>query len=329
MLVLIIFFGIFTLLLGIIVHELGHLVFGLVSGYSFSVFRVGPLCWFKEEGRMRFRVSKSPVVGQCLMTPNPIFENFKFVLYNAGGGIFNVLFALVFVPILFFELNTFVLIWVVNSFVLGVLNLVPSGRAIPNDGRNIIKALESKAAARGLYNMLYSNGRFVQGATYSDFDENFFDMPEEANVNNYLVATSVLSKAGQLDWLGRYDEAAREFERLPKEVLDKLPTFYKVGAKLALIDFYVMRKKDFQAAIDLAQDAYVKKVLKASSSYNPSYLCVSAGYAFFVEKDRERALKLLDGVDFKSLPKGVGVMAEREVAGLVRELNRNKNSIQI
>jgi len=34
----------------IAIHEFGHMIFGLITGYKFSSFRMGNLMWVKEEG---------------------------------------------------------------------------------------------------------------------------------------------------------------------------------------------------------------------------------------------------------------------------------------
>lgn len=41
--------------LQIIFHEAGHLLFGRMTGYRFSSFRIGSLMWIKEDGRLCFR----------------------------------------------------------------------------------------------------------------------------------------------------------------------------------------------------------------------------------------------------------------------------------
>ena len=41
--------------LQILFHEGGHLVFGLLSGYRFSSFRIGSLMWIEQDGKMKFR----------------------------------------------------------------------------------------------------------------------------------------------------------------------------------------------------------------------------------------------------------------------------------
>ena len=56
--------------LQIVVHEAGHLVFGLLTGYQYSSFRIGSFMWVKLDGKIRLkRYSMSGTGGQCLMAP--------------------------------------------------------------------------------------------------------------------------------------------------------------------------------------------------------------------------------------------------------------------
>lgn len=56
--------------LQIIVHEAGHLAFGLLSGYAFSSFRIMDFMWIKEDGKLRLKkFSLAGTGGQCLMEP--------------------------------------------------------------------------------------------------------------------------------------------------------------------------------------------------------------------------------------------------------------------
>ena len=82
-----------SLYVSIIIHEGGHLVFGLLSGYGFSSFRIGNFMWIKQDGKIKLRrLSLAGTGGQCLMTP-PEEKNGKIpvVLYNLGGVIANIL----------------------------------------------------------------------------------------------------------------------------------------------------------------------------------------------------------------------------------------------
>ena len=86
--IFLVFYVIF-IIFGIAVHELGHLVFGLLTGFGFCSYRLFSLVWFKEDGKIRFQNTKFIFMGQCLMAPPEDPEKFKFVWYNLGGGLFR------------------------------------------------------------------------------------------------------------------------------------------------------------------------------------------------------------------------------------------------
>ena len=91
------------LMLVIIIHEAGHLVFGLLSGYRFVSFRVMSLMWIKRDGRLRLkRLTLAGTGGQCLMAPPEMVNGrFPVVLYNLGGAIMNLLSVPVFLGLWF------------------------------------------------------------------------------------------------------------------------------------------------------------------------------------------------------------------------------------
>ena len=78
------------LFLQIAVHEAGHLVFGLMTGYKFCSYRLGNLMLQLEDGRLRLRrMTLVGTGGQCLMAPPPWSEDLPAVLYNLGGCLMN------------------------------------------------------------------------------------------------------------------------------------------------------------------------------------------------------------------------------------------------
>ena len=87
-----------ALFLQIIIHEAGHLIFGLMSGYRFCSFRVFSFIWMKENGKIKLkRLSLVGTAGQCLMAP-PDLVNGKIpiVLYHLGGVTMNLISAVIF-----------------------------------------------------------------------------------------------------------------------------------------------------------------------------------------------------------------------------------------
>ena len=139
----------------LIIHEAGHLVFGLLTGYSFSSFRILSFMLKKEEGRIVLRkLNLSGTAGQCLMgPPEPVDGRVPYVLYNLGGVLMNLISAAlsVFICLL---LGTggrgwyFFAVLAVVGIYLALTNGIPSGMgAVTNDGYNVLEAAEDKPAA--------------------------------------------------------------------------------------------------------------------------------------------------------------------------------------
>ncbi len=87
-----------AMLLQVIIHEAGHLVFGLLTGYRFLSFRVFSLMLVREEEKLRFRrYSLAGTGGQCLMIPPELRDGtMPVLLYNFGGAILNLVAAALF-----------------------------------------------------------------------------------------------------------------------------------------------------------------------------------------------------------------------------------------
>ena len=80
----------------IILHETGHLLGGLLTGYKFCSFRIGNLQLQRENGSLRFcRLKLAGTGGQCLMTPpEPVDRKIPVMLYNLAGPLMNLFTAL-------------------------------------------------------------------------------------------------------------------------------------------------------------------------------------------------------------------------------------------
>ena len=104
-----------SLLLHIILHEAGHLVCGLVSGYKFVSFSVGSLTLIKEKGKLRVkRYGIVGVGGQCLMSPpEPAGSFYPYKLYYLGGSLANFLASAVFLLLFMLLKDTYFYAWVI------------------------------------------------------------------------------------------------------------------------------------------------------------------------------------------------------------------------
>ena len=143
----------------IIVHEGGHLVFGLLSGYHFSSFRVFSFMWVKEGETVKLkRHSIAGTGGQCLMSPPDIKDGkLPVVWYNLGGSLMNIIFGLLFLGGFFLcgevsILSAILLLFSLLGFALAILNGVPMRtETVDNDGYNAISLSKDPQALRAFW----------------------------------------------------------------------------------------------------------------------------------------------------------------------------------
>lgn len=286
--------------LAIIIHELGHLVFGKLTGYRFVSFRLSSFIWFKEEGKLRFSRSKSIVSGQCLMNPPEDEGKFKFVWYNLGGGVFNLLLAAIWLGLFIIatglayeQIHWFWAIFFISGILLNVLvalfNLLPViWFGMPVDGRNVREALKSKDARRGLYLMLYINGQLALGKRYRDFPPELFVINKNADLNNYFVAYILLLEAERLYDSGNPEGSMDIMNRL---VHSKLPTIYRNGILLEQLYFYTVHQRDLEKAAAIYANKKIKQLFEQSKTIDFSW--VIAAYEHFGLGNKNKAQETL------------------------------------
>ena len=146
--ILLLIAGVIAFILHIIVHEAGHLVFGLLSGYKFISFRVFDFKIIKDvNGKLKIRFERlAGTGGQCLMrAPEYVEGKFKYKLYLLGGVTFNIVFSVVFWLVL---PSYYTLLFALIGFVLAFLNLIPMGF---NDGMTFYHASKDETTRFVLY----------------------------------------------------------------------------------------------------------------------------------------------------------------------------------
>lgn len=214
-------------LLIIIIHEAGHLVFGLLSGYRYLLFRIGSLTLIKRNNKFEFKkLSILGTGGQCILMPPESNEPGKvpFLLYHAGGGIFNFLTAVIALPIAFslsgIIIRTFLLILGTLSLVIGFTNLIPMIIQVPNDGYNILIMLKNPSERVAVYKTLKVNGLLFNGMTPSQIPPELFELGSEGF---YKVVEELLKAQALIDTLD-YEGAEKILSEAKND--DKIKYYY-------------------------------------------------------------------------------------------------------
>ncbi|MFB5568210.1 M50 family metallopeptidase [Bacillus cereus] len=154
------------LLLVLAIHELGHVVFGLIGGLHFKFMTVGPITFQKEKGKVRIRENKlwayfggvAMLVPPSIETPN---LSKKWAWLTLGGPITSLLFGITFGYIYMVSYYQYLLYFSVLHFVIFAATIVPIKGTFLSDGMQfLILIKDDEKAKQHLYNIQVSSELF-------------------------------------------------------------------------------------------------------------------------------------------------------------------------
>ena len=276
----------------VIVHEGGHLIFGLLSGYRFSSFRIGSLILIRQNGRLRFRFLKlAGTEGQCLMTPPEEKKKGSSVLYNLGGVIMNLLLAIIFCIVYVFLpythiITQLVLIAAIISFIFALLNGIPFDLGIPNDGLNTLYLLKNTLAEKALNNQLLIASANVEGRTLSEMPDEWFTLGEDCESNDPLCSAISVFSCNRLLEQGKIEETKEGIESLLASNA-RLAEIHR-GLLIADLIFCTLLKDGNKARIAHLYNDAEKQFMKSMKT-NPSVLRTEYAIMLIRDKDENAA----------------------------------------
>ena len=295
---------IITAILQFTLHEVGHLLFGLATGYKFSSIRIYKYALVKDESG--FHVKKFNIQGtggQCIMTlpedTNP--TRVPFFWYNAGGVIVNVLLFAISIAVLSYcnlgmvAKSFFIMLAFTGAFI-AIINGVPlSFNGLCNDGRNILLLMRNKRSRRFFLHMMQAASELSRGKRLKDMPREWFeDIPVDSPKEYFLLANRI-NYAALLEDLGRLDDARHVYEEISSFGKD-LPGLIRleIGADHILMELLTTGRHDVVGTIyDKSQQAYI------NSSYKFSPIKTVALYALALLHDNDpvRAKQMLDELE--------------------------------
>ena len=287
--ILLLIAGVISFILQVIIHEAGHLVFGLLSVYKFISFRVFDFKIIKDEnGKLKIRYERlAGTGGQCLMrAPEYVEGKFKYKLYLLGGVIFNIVFSIVSWLIL---PSYYTLLFALIGFTLAFLNLIPMGF---NDGMTFYHSSKDETTRFVLYLQL-------EYIYYQSIGKNLLiEHPEivekinslEITKNNYLTDALEFIKLDGLEYFFEFDSLYNESRKLYIE-RDDLLSVYKVELMALLVKLISLVNPEDELLEELMNDKSLKVRLKQK---NPQTMNILATYEYGVKLDDEKALNLIN-----------------------------------
>lgn len=304
----------------IVIHEAGHLVCGLISGYGFSSFRIGSFMWLKENGKIKFkRFSLAGTGGQCLMIPPELVAGkMPYVLYNLGGSLANLITGLLCLGLYFIAkdipfLSDFLLINVCIGVAFALMNGIPiKSGMVTNDGYNAFSLGKDKAAIKALWLQLKINEQVSKGVRLKNMSDNWFVPPADEEMKNNLVAAIGVFNCNRLMDAHKFEEADKLMEHylsIDSEIID-------LHRNLLICDriFCELTSENRDDVIEDLYDKDYNKFVKAMKNF-PSIIRTEYAYALLYEKDKEKAKKIMEQFEkiAKTYPYASEIDAEREL----------------
>ena len=298
-----------SIFIQIILHEGGHLVCGLATGYKFISFRIFNFTLIRKDGRFyikRFKIAGTG--GQCLLTPpsKPI-EEIRTALYNAGGFIANIIASTIaFLLIAGCSsalLKVFLLLFGLTGVFMALINGIPMKvNGIGNDGDNMLSLGKNPAAKEAMIMQLRANALIVEGYTPIEMPREWFvakDDPNAENISfaqdfNYSDAISLtveLMKISYLmdlrdDTLGRMEQAHKLLETAYSHKGEMMGLLVNETASELLFTSLVTGRIDLARSLYTAElEKYIATYRKVMSSKERTLWAV----AFYMNNDKEAA----------------------------------------
>lgn len=307
-----------------IVHEAGHLVFGLMTGYKFCSFRIASFMWLKENGKLKMkRLTLAGTGGQCLMTPPDMKDGkIPLVLYNLGGSFINIIIgALFLVGYLIFSdipfLSPILLIFAAVGFMIAMMNGIPMRMGtVDNDGYNAFALSKSKESVEAFWVQLKVAEQSSKGVRLKDMPAEWFAVPTDEAMKNSMVATRCVFTCNRLMDEEKFEEA----DALMAHLLEIESGIVGLHHDLLMCDrIYVeLIGQNRTEVIASMMTKEQKKFMKAMKRF-PSVLRTQYALAVLEEKNASKAETIKGDFDkaAKSYPYPHEIESERELMRIV------------
>lgn len=280
----------------LVIHEAGHLLFGLLSGYRFVSFRIGSFMLVRE-GK-RFCLRRFDIIGtggQCLLKPPcEIDKPFPYRLYIAGGVLLNLLTAATALLLLLYidmpaVCQAALFLFFIVGLLLAAMNGIPMKR-VPNDGQTLLFLSKDPFALRSLWLQLEVNALQTEGVRLKAMPDAWFELSTGVDLGNFLFANVKLMQVGR--WLD-----AQQFDKA-REGLSELEA---LGSKLVRIlrlevacerVFLELVSDGERSRIEAWFTDEVRKYAEMYSRFMLSRIRLLYAYSLLVEEDETKAAEL-------------------------------------
>lgn len=282
----------------IIIHEGGHLVCGLATGYRFVSFRVGNLILYRDGGRMRIgRFSIAGTAGQCLLEPPTDnisdADGIPYRAYSAGGVAANLTVAVVAAVLLAAGVQSVAVAFAAAMFfitgvVIAAMNGIPMRvGGFPNDGYTARIMGQETDMRRSLWVQLTVNAQYSRGRLLRDMPDEWFALPDGADLANHMYTTVAMFDVWR--HIERHDfEAADTLLRRLHACEGRMIDLFRQEITSDRMFVAILRQRPKSIVRNIRTES-VARYLAADARYNISHALELYAWERFVEGDATKA----------------------------------------
>ena len=307
-----------------IIHESGHLIFGLITGYKFVSFRIGHFMFIKEKGRLKIKLyNVVGTAGQCLMMPPQWNEKIPYRLCNLGGCIMNAATAL-FALAAYFAAGAegFFALCMAMLAVMGLSMALTNGipmrvGGISNDGMNAALLGKKENTLRAFWLQLYVNGLIAKGERYRNMPREWFRLPEGEELSDPICCAMGVMLYNFCFDMHEFDEAEQTINYMLNA-----PGLLDVEKNELLCELLFLRvlRGAPKEEIDSLLTPKLNKYIKATANY-VSRRRLAYAYQLLYLKNYSTAQKCLEVFErtAATYPYSAETENEREIIEIVKQ----------
>ena len=285
-------------ILNVVLHEGGHLVAGLLTGYRFVSFRFLNWTIIRRNGRLQWgNYELAGTGGQCLMAPpdRPV-DKIDTRWYNAGGVLANLLIVVISALLLWaFDLpawlDELLVIMIILGLLIGVGNGIPLKMGgVATDGLNLLQLEKDIPGKQCFCNILEFNALSQEGVPYDEMPEHIFALPQPIDWVNSMHVGAALLAATRMAAVHQWEEAYRLLTEA-HEHSDEYMVLYQLEVENMMTQVCIAMGRDDEARQHYS-DKVAKHVERHASTQSDKQLTKMA-VALALENDRPKAEAML------------------------------------
>jgi len=282
----------------VIIHEAGHLVCGLITGYKFVSFRIFSFTIIRINEKLSVRrYAIAGTGGQCLLSPPDLpLQKIPTVWYNIGGVLANIVAVLAVLPLFLADVHPYIKVAIVMFVLAGLLLILMNGIPMKisgagNDAYNVFALRKNMLSKRGLIEALRANALIQNGLRPKDMPDEWFVVPDNIDYRNQLEVSIPIMAASRLIDEMDYEKALKEFEYLYSRKNEIIGLYIKeIACELVFLRLVCGNIDGAKSLLDQDLKKYIETYRKMMSSKERILCAIS----LIMDNDRARALEIFN-----------------------------------